>query len=93
MNLNLDGKTFEPQPGQRLLDLVREAGMDTKKLSDRPIAAKIAGEVFTLNYIPVRQQDLLRKALDELKPDCIQHLEKQLPEQSNAPIIRYMRQR
>ena len=57
MNLNLDGKTFEPQPGQRLLDLVREAGMDTPKLSDRPIAAKIAGEVFTLNYIPVRQQD------------------------------------
>ena len=57
MNLNLDGKTFEPQPGQRLLDLVREAGMDTEKLSDRPIAAKIAGEVFTLNYIPVRQQD------------------------------------
>ena len=44
-------------------------------------------------YLSIRKTDaLLRKALDELTPDCIQHLEKQLPEQSNAPIIRYMRQ-
>ena len=44
-------------------------------------------------YLSIRKTDaLLRKALDELTPDCIQHLEKQFPEQSNAPIIRYMRQ-
>lgn len=44
-------------------------------------------------YLSIRKTDaLLRKAIDELTPDCIQHLEKQFPEQSNAPIIRYMRQ-
>ena len=31
--------------------------MDTKKMSQRPLAAKIAGEVFNLNYIPLRKTD------------------------------------
>ena len=58
MNLMLDHCALTVQPGQSLLDLIRMAGMDTKSLSTRPIAAKIAGEVFTLNYIPLRQKDL-----------------------------------
>ena len=57
MTLNIDGRTIEPRPGQSLLDLIRELDMDTGKLSNRPLAAKIAGEVFNLNYIPVRQKD------------------------------------
>ena len=57
MTLNIDGRTIDPRPGQSLLDLIRELGMDTDKLSTRPLAAKIAGEVFNLNYIPVRQKD------------------------------------
>lgn len=58
MYLKLDGKQIQPQPGQSLLDLIREAGMDTNALSTRPLAAKIAGEVFTLNYIPLRHKDV-----------------------------------
>ena len=58
MNLKLDHHIVTAQPGQSLLDLVRQAELDSPQLSLRPIAAKIAGEVFTLNYIPLRQKDL-----------------------------------
>ncbi len=58
MNLTLEGKVLPVEPGQSLLDLIRQEGMDADKLSQRPIAAKIAGEVFTLNYVPLRQEDL-----------------------------------
>lgn len=58
MNLRLDNHTVQVQPGQSLLDLVRQAGLDSPSLSRRPIAAKIAGEVFTLNYVPLRQKDM-----------------------------------
>ena len=58
MKLKLDGHTVLAKPGQSLLELIRQEGLDAQRLSDRPIAAKIAGEVFTLNYIPVRQKDM-----------------------------------
>ena len=58
MKLFVDGLQFEPRPGQSLLEIIREMGLDSRLLSRRPLAAKIAGEVFTLNYIPVRQQEL-----------------------------------
>jgi len=58
MNLTLEHQVIPVQPGQSLLDLIRQAEMDSPKLSARPIAAKISGEVFTLNYIPLRQKDL-----------------------------------
>ena len=57
MKLIIDGLTAEPRPGQTILELVRELGLDSPMLSRRPLAAKIAGEVFTLNYMPVREQD------------------------------------
>ena len=59
MKLRIDGHLAEPQLGQSLLHLVRQLGLDDCKLSQRPLAAKIAGEVFTLNYVPVREQDVL----------------------------------
>ena len=58
MLLRIDGHCVEPQPEQSLLQIVRQLGLDCTRLSDRPLAAKIAGEVFTLNYIPVRQKDV-----------------------------------
>ena len=57
MYLTMDGSRIEAQPGESLLALVGKLGMEGKSLLDRPLAAKIAGEVFTLNYIPVRQKD------------------------------------
>ena len=57
MELRMDGIGVVPQAGQTLLELIRELNLDCDKLSCRPLAAKIAGEVFTLNYIPVRESD------------------------------------
>jgi len=59
MELRIDGKSICPLPGQTLGELVRELGLDEQEFSRRPLAAKIAGEVFTLNYIPVRAKDAL----------------------------------
>lgn len=55
MKLWIDNHCVEAEPGQTLLDLIQELGLDDPRLSRRPLAAKIAGEVFTLNYVPVRQ--------------------------------------
>ena len=57
MELWLDGRVVSPAIGQTLEDLVREVGLWSDDLKRRPLAAKIAGEVFTLNYIPVREKD------------------------------------
>ncbi len=59
MKLIIDGIQVTARPGQSLLDILRELGLIEGKLSKDPIAAKIAGEVFTLNYIPLRQKDAL----------------------------------
>ena len=58
MELRINGNPITPNAGQTLLELIRELNLDCEKLSCRPLAAKIAGEVFTLNYIPVREQDI-----------------------------------
>ena len=69
MILKIDGYTVTPKPDQSLLDMVGELGLIQGKLSTDPIAAKIAGEVFNLNYVPLRQKDVqperetIRKAM------------------------------
>ena len=57
MYLTIDGKSVQARADQSLLELVTFLGLEGKSLSERPLAAKIAGEVFTLNYIPRRQKD------------------------------------
>ena len=57
MDLTIDGQRIWAKPGQTLLELVRQLGFLTGKLSTDPLAAKIAGEIFTLNYIPVREKN------------------------------------
>ena len=57
MELTIDGRRISPEVGQSLRELVLALGMDSPVLSQRPLAAKIAGEVFSLNYIPVRPQE------------------------------------
>lgn len=57
MQLKIDGVAVQANPGQSLRELVTALGMDSPSLKERPLAAKIAGEVFTLNYIPVRISD------------------------------------
>ena len=59
MELYIDGILTQAEPGKSLKDLIIELGLDTAALSTRPLAARIAGEVFTLNYIPVRVKDAI----------------------------------
>ena len=58
MNLMIDGYPVQPQPEQSLLDLIKQLNLQGTSLADKPLAAKIAGEVFTLNYIPLRKKDM-----------------------------------
>ena len=59
MKLTFDGHPIETTPGTNLLQLIKQLGLNGTDLSNRPLAAKIAGEVFNLNYIPQREKDLL----------------------------------
>ena len=58
MKLTIDGIPVAAKPNQSLLELVRQLGFFKGKLSSDPLAAKIAGDVFTLNYIPQREKDV-----------------------------------
>ncbi len=58
MKLIINGRSVTALPGQSLLDIIQGMGLMTGKLSTDPIAAKIAGDVFTLNYIPLREKDV-----------------------------------
>ena len=57
MELRIDGMQVIAKEDQTLLELIRALDLDTDCLSQRPLAAKIAGEVFNLNYVPVRSKD------------------------------------
>ena len=57
MKLYIDGYEATARQGMTLLELVRELDLDDGSLARRPLAAKIAGEVFTLNYIPMWEKD------------------------------------
>ncbi len=58
MKLIIDGHEMVAEAGKSLLDMIRELGLVTGKLSTDPIAAKIGGDVFNLNYIPLREKDV-----------------------------------
>ena len=58
MELKIDGRPVSAEPNETLLQIVERLGLRTQKLSTDPIVAKIAGRIFTLNYIPVRQKDV-----------------------------------
>lgn len=54
MKLYIENHVIEPQTDQSLLDILKSLGYMKGKLSTDPLVAKIAGRVFTLNYIPKR---------------------------------------
>ena len=57
MKLTIDNITTEVACGESLLDIVRRLNLDSADLRIRPLAANIAGETFTLNYIPLREEN------------------------------------
>ncbi len=69
MKLIIEGHEVIATPDRSLYDMTRELGLFNGTLSNDPIAAKISGRVFTLNYIPLRQKDVthekesMRKAM------------------------------
>ena len=63
MKLIIEGKLVDAQPDVSLLEMIKELALDDSCLSRRPLAAKIAGEVFTLNYVPLRQKDVDRTTI------------------------------
>ena len=69
MELIIDGIRTNAKVGESLLDIVKRLGLINGRLSTDPIASKIAGKVFTLNYVPLREKDVttdresMRKAM------------------------------
>ncbi len=69
MKLIINNIECEARTDESLLDIVKRLGLMNGRLSHDPIAAKIAGRVFTLNYVPVRGKDVtperktIRKAM------------------------------
>ena len=62
MKLYVDGKEGFAKAGQSLRQIIAEMGLDSDRFSQRPIAAKISGEVFNLDYVPVREKDVTERA-------------------------------
>jgi len=58
MNLIINNVKCEAQTGESLYDIAKRLGFVNGRLSNDPIVAKIAGRVFTLNYVPVREKDV-----------------------------------
>lgn len=59
MELIIDGKKIIPELGQSLKQLAQKLDYTGHSLSQRPLAARVAGDVFTLNYVPVRDENVL----------------------------------
>ncbi len=57
MNFTINGTNVHPKQDQSLLDVIKELGLLTGKLSTDPLVAKVAGEIFTLNYVPVKERE------------------------------------
>ena len=54
MQLFLDGQPVEAHAGESLLTLCKRLSLCSKPLSELPLAARMAGETFSLNFIPLR---------------------------------------
>lgn len=61
MELTIEGRAVVPGLDQSLKRLIDENNLDSMSLRTRPLAAKISGEVFTLNYVPFRSKDAMQE--------------------------------
>ena len=57
MQLKINGKVVAAKPGETILQITENIGVNCSDFARKPIAAKIGGEVFSLNYVPVRVAD------------------------------------
>lgn len=65
MELFFDGRKITAKNNQSLYDMAKELGFFSGNLKTDPIAAKIAGAIFDLNFIPLLETErpLVRKSL------------------------------
>ena len=57
MELIIDNVSYKPNVGETLEKIIACCGLKGDSFSKRPLAARVAGEVFNLNYIPLRPKD------------------------------------
>lgn len=57
MQLYLDNIPVEAECGETLLTLVKRAGLDAEGLARKPLAAQIAGAIYTLNNNPIQNTE------------------------------------
>lgn len=73
MELNFEGRKITTKPNQTLYEMANELGFFSGNLATDPIAAKIAGAIFDLNFIPdlnpaplaQNKRPLIRKSLNK----------------------------
>lgn len=58
MNITIEKRPCEIELGQTILEKVKELGLMGEKLADRPLAARIGGEIFNLAYTPMHDTDI-----------------------------------
>lgn len=58
MNMKIENVPVIMEPGQTILEKVKELGLDGKVLAERPLAARIGGEIFNLSYTPMHEADI-----------------------------------
>ena len=67
MKLYIDNIEVETRPDESLYEITQRMGLVSGKLSTDPIVAKIAGRIFTLNYIPERTKDIEKERPSQRK--------------------------
>jgi len=58
MNLIVDGIRVQPNTDESLRSIAARLGFSFENFLQMPLAAKLAGEVFNLNYVPLRAKDV-----------------------------------
>lgn len=58
MQLNIDGQTVAIEQGQTIRDAVIKLDLESEKLSERPLAARMGGDVYNLSYTPYKDATL-----------------------------------
>ena len=87
MILQIDGISTDVCEGESLQDIVRRLHLDSDSLKTRPLAAQLAGETFTLGYVPIKkskEEEIQRFPLATC-PVGPQGLETPGPQQLPAP--------
>lgn len=67
MILKINGTSIQSKCGESLLGCIQRAGLDSADMRSKPLAAQIGGEIFNLNYDPVRlldDQENVRSAVE-----------------------------